>query len=104
MSFTYCDFEVLDDDFVLDTGGNPTYIYDRDVIAQDMKHKILESGILTGLIGERGDAAKSVAVNRLIIVAESDERVTSGSAEIEFLNDDVFIYANTDFGNITVSI
>ena len=104
MSFVYCDLKVLNGALVLDTGGNPEYIYDRDVIAQDIKHRILESGILTSLIGERSTTTKDVAKNRLIIVVEQDTRIVSGSTSIDFNGDDLTITATTEFGTVNIEI
>ncbi|MPX98219.1 DUF2590 family protein, partial [Salinivibrio sp. VYel6] len=44
MSYLYQDILIENGDVVLDDGRNPVMIQDRAVIAQDIKHAIIESG------------------------------------------------------------
>ncbi|HGY8221701.1 TPA: DUF2590 family protein, partial [Escherichia coli] len=47
----YIDLRILDGDFVLNTGREPTLCNNRVSIGQDIKHAIIESNLATQLIG-----------------------------------------------------
>lgn len=105
--YTYADLQIVNDDVALDTAGNPVFIYDRDVIAQDLVHTIRESGVLLPLIGERRAAKRALVYNKVAILVEEDERVTPGSCTVAESDDainQIEITANTEFGEITVSV
>ena len=102
---TYIDLKIIDDDLELDTSGNPVFVFDRDVIAQDVRHAIRESGLLFELIGERRPANRKLTYNKVKTLVEDDERVIPGSCSItEEDTDAVFIFADTEFGPVDVSV
>lgn len=49
----YIDLLVVNGAWQLDAGGQPRYTQDRHSIGQDIKHRIMESGLARKLIGER---------------------------------------------------
>ncbi len=57
--YLYQDILIESGDVVLDAGRNPVLIHDRAVIAQDIKHAIIESNVAIHLIAERSPAKKS---------------------------------------------
>jgi hypothetical protein len=101
--FTYSDIKIINDDVALDDSGQPIFIFDREVIAQDIRHAIRESGLLEALIGERNNKQRAIVFNKLKILVESDSRVTPGTSEInEPSIDQILIMASTNFGPINV--
>lgn len=103
--FTYCDIKVTDSfDFSNQEIGDPQYIYDLDVIKQDIRHALLESGLLEQLIGERSIKKRAVIYNKIRSIIESDERIVAGSSSVDEDEDDIQIvslYAKTiKFGAI----
>ncbi len=103
INYTYTDLKIIDDDVALDENDQPIFIYDRDVIDQDIRHAIRESGLLEHLIGERSQAKRALIFNKLRILIEADPRVLPGTSEITATNIENFtITADTDFGPINV--
>ena len=105
INYTYSDLKIIDDDVALDETDQPTFIYDRDVIDQDIRHAIRESGLLELMIGERSKAQRAIMVNKLRILVESDPRVIPGTSEIVATDIENFkITADTDFGLVAIGV
>lgn len=105
MPYTYCDLKI-DSTFDIENEniGEPTYIYDLDVIKQDLRHLLLESGLLESVIGERNVLRRAVQYRKLTSLIETDKRIYPGSVVVsehpEKVNT-VYIYAKTiAFGDI----
>lgn len=100
-SYIYSDLKIIDDDLVRDDLGQPVFIYDRDVVDQDIRHSIRESGLLEELIGERSPLQRKIILSKLRILIESDPRVIPGTSEMNTVDIENFmITADTDFGPI----
>ncbi|MDP2548903.1 DUF2590 family protein [Oceanobacter sp. 4_MG-2023] len=104
---TYIDLLITDDDISTDTAGQPLLVTDRDVIAQDTRHAIRESGLLTKLIGQRDSQQRALVRKQIRQVVESDSRIKPGtSAVTEYFattkNVQITVTAETEFGLITV--
>jgi hypothetical protein len=101
--YTYSDLKIIDDDLVRDDFGQPVFIYDRDVVDQDIRHSIRESGLLEQLIGERSPNQRKMILSKLRILIESDPRVIPGTSEMDIKDIENFrIIADTDFGKINM--
>jgi hypothetical protein len=101
--YTYSDLKIIDDDLVRDEYGQPVFIYDRDVVDQDIRHSIRESGLLEQLIGERSPSQRKLILSKLRILIESDPRVIPGTSEMDITDIENFrILADTDFGKINM--
>ena len=79
----YQDILIINGDILLDDGGNPTLIQDRAVIAQDIKHAIIESGLAIKLIGEKSPTLRADIKIELELLLESEQRLISGTVNIE---------------------
>lgn len=100
-NYLYSDLKIIDDDLVRDEFGQPVFIYDRDVVDQDIRHSIRESGLLEMLIGERSPLQQKMVLSKLRILIESDPRVVPGTSEVNSVDIENFmITADTDFGPI----
>jgi len=77
----YSDIQILDDDLALD-GVQAKIIYDRDVILQDLRHALRESGLLIRLIGERLRGRRRLIEQEIIELVEDDSRIVPGSVTL----------------------
>ena len=72
--YLYQDMLIENGDVVLDAGRNPVLIQDRAVIAQDIKHAIIESNLAVELIAERSPSKKADIRTKLELLVEEDVR------------------------------
>lgn len=97
----YRDLYIVDEDLVLDSGNNPTIITDRVVIAQDIKHAILESGLAVQLVAERSPSEIADVEYQIILLVENDLRIVPGTASIQMIEDKRLLTAiSYDFGGL----
>ncbi|MDK2597897.1 DUF2590 family protein [Pseudoalteromonas obscura] len=96
------DLHIKNGDVVLDAGANPTYLADRDVIAQDVVHAILDSGLAHLLIGDRQSSVTRDTHTRITLLVEDDPRIKPGTVRVEQGTDGHWwVFARTlDFGDI----
>lgn len=99
----FSDIKINLDDVELDSFSQPVFIYDIDVVIQDIRHAIRESGLLEHLISERSYKHQALVFNKLKMLVEQDERIEPGSSEV---NQDgignILITAISDFGDISI--
>ncbi|WP_444894908.1 DUF2590 family protein [Microbulbifer sp. SSSA005] len=106
------DFEDLlisdERDLSLDAGGFPVICSGRVSIGQDIKHRILESGLALLLIGERDPRKIAQIKNQILLLVDTDERVRPGTAQIVADNNDsggYWLTATTmKYGDIQVTL
>ncbi len=78
----YKDILITNDDLDLDVDGQAVIIYDQDVIVQDLIHAIRESGLLVDMIAERSNERRQLLQQKIILLAEDDERIIPGTVTI----------------------
>lgn len=102
----YIDLLITDGNFTLDSGNEPRRCNNRDSIAQDIIHSILESGITARLIGERSPTMRGDVITRLTLLVESDERLIPGTIVItEESISRLYVTAETyDFGSVNTEV
>ncbi|VFQ42386.1 DUF2590 family protein [Desulfoluna butyratoxydans] len=102
----YLDLLIEDDDLVLDAGGNPVTITDRDVIAQDLVHMIREEGFLPPLVGNRNRGLVDRTKMMITLAVDNDVRIVPGSAAIDEVKPgEFYLRAETmNFGPIGFSL
>ena len=76
------DLNILDNDIALDSFAVPSQLTSTDVIAQDIKHRIIESGKLTELIGLRNKNIVSKILTEIELIVEQDDRLVPGTIKI----------------------
>lgn len=106
MTDKYFDLLITNDDLTLDSGNVPILCNNRISIAQDIKHALRESGLVTALIAERSRILRRDIILQMTFLIEEDERLVPGTIFIteESLNR-LFITAETyDFGNIELGV
>ncbi|AMO56553.1 DUF2590 family protein [Endozoicomonas montiporae] len=97
----WIDILIKDRDIALDVAGMPAYTDDRASIAQDIKHMILETGILIELVADRSRENWLNNMNRLELMVEEDVRIVPGTVKIERPRTEVInLTANTTMGPI----
>lgn len=105
-NFIYQDLLIENGDVMLDAGRNPVLIQDRAVIAQDIKHAIIESNLAVELIAERSPSKKADIRTRLELLVEEDVRLVPGTVSIEEVKSGfIYIFAKTiEFGEISTKV
>lgn len=106
MEKRYLDLFIENEDIKLDSGNMPIICDNRVSIAQDIKHSILESGLVTLLIAERSRILRRDIILKIMLLVEEDERLIPGTVLInEENNNRLFLTADTyDFGTIKQEI
>ncbi|EMF7383275.1 DUF2590 family protein [Vibrio sp. 704] len=104
--YKYQDILIENGDVVLDAGRNPILIQDRAVIAQDIKHAIIESNLAVDLIAERSPSKKADIRTRLELLVEEDVRLVPGTVRLdEPTEGSIYVFADTmDFGELQLEI
>lgn len=69
-----------------DAGQQPVYTADLVSIAQDVKHAILESGLVRELQAERNPTLRNDVLTRIEMLIETDDRIEPGSAFVDGIN------------------
>lgn len=101
----YTDLLISNEDVVLDSGQNPVLTTDRSVIAQDIKHAILESGLAVKLVAERSPTELADVEQQIILLAESDLRIIPGTGNIKMIDEARLLTAESyDFGTIETTL
>ncbi|MCG7499378.1 DUF2590 family protein [Vibrio sp. Of7-15] len=106
MSQKYTDLLVNDGGIDFDAGQQPVYTSDVNSIAQDVKHAILESGLLRELQAERNRTLRADVLTRIEMLIETDKRIVPGTAEVaEQSAEQLWLFANTlEYGHIKMDI
>ncbi|UTZ24279.1 DUF2590 family protein [Vibrio campbellii] len=104
--YKYQDILIENGDVVLDAGRNPILIQDRAVIAQDIKHAIIESNLAVDLIAERSPSKKADIHTKLELLVEEDVRLVPGTVRLEEPTEGtIYVFATTiDFGDMQFEI
>lgn len=102
----YQDILIENGDVVLDAGRNPILIQDRAVIAQDIKHAIIESNLAVDLIAERSPSKKADIRTKLELLVEEDVRLVPGTVRLdEPTEGTIYVFADSmDFGELQLEI
>ncbi|MBD8515164.1 DUF2590 family protein [Photobacterium sp. CAU 1568] len=103
---TYQDILIENGDVVLDAGRNPVLIQDRAVIAQDIKHAIIESGLAVSLIAERSRSKRRDISTQIELLVEEDVRLVPGTVRLEEPTPGIiWVFATTrDFGTLELEV
>ncbi|MFG0887552.1 DUF2590 family protein [Vibrio sp. CJQ_6] len=106
VDYKYQDILIENGDVVLDAGRNPILIQDRAVIAQDIKHAIIESNLAVDLIAERSPSKKADIRTKLELLVEEDFRLVPGTVRLEEpTQGTIYVFADTmDFGELQFEI
>lgn len=94
------DLNIIDGDLLLNDELTPEQLNKSSVIAQDIKHRILESGLLVKLICLRNTNAIAMILTEIELVVEQDLRLVPGTIEITHsTNGSISVKAKTTQSN-----
>lgn len=84
----------------------PELINTRASIAQDVKHMLLESGLVTRLLAQRNAALRNDVYTAMELLIETDVRLVPGSIVIDARNEArILVTATTyEFGTINTEV
>jgi len=82
MSNFHIDLNIVDGDLNLDEVLAPAKLNVADVIAQDIKHRLLESGLLVRLVKLRNKNSISMILTEIELIVEQDNRLVPGSINV----------------------
>lgn len=102
----FIDLHIQNGDVVLDAGLTPTYLTDREVIAQDIVHAILDTGLAHLLVSDRGTGITADTQIKIKLLVEDDVRIMPGTVRVEQVSlGQWWVYADTiNFGSISSSL
>jgi len=102
------DLLIINNNLVTDEKDLPQLIGGRAVVAQDIKHRILDSGYVYRLIGERGQNVIKRILNRVELIVEDDLRVKAGTVKAEFQrvnsSAELSISCESDVGDVLIAL
>lgn len=78
----YIDLHVHDGDFVFDEALQAQTVSDRQSIGQDIKHRLIESGLVLMLLGQRSEEERQAIINKVLIEVDKDSRLEPGTAQL----------------------
>ena len=85
----YVDLLITESDLTI-IDGLIHQIEGRASITQDIKHMMLESGLLTKLVGQRDRETRQSYLVQLVQLAEDDKRMIPGTAKFTELNSEQY--------------
>lgn len=101
MAMINIDLNIIDNDIALDSFAVPSQLTNSDVIAQDVKHRIIESGKVTELIGLRNKNIVAKTLTEIELIVEQDERLVPGTIKVtKQLTGEINVTAQTIDGAI----
>ena len=76
------DLNIIEQDLAFDSFAVPSQLAGSNVIAQDIKHRIIESGKTTELIGLRNKNIVGKILTEIELIVEQDERLVPGTIKV----------------------
>jgi hypothetical protein len=102
------DLRIIGGDIVLDENGLPQLIGGRDVVAQDIGHRLEDSGLVVLLVGDRNSNAIKSLLLKIRLVVEQDKRIIPGTVKTSFdmsaENGVLNITAKTHLGDVSIAV
>ncbi|WBA86529.1 DUF2590 family protein [Endozoicomonas sp. GU-1] len=99
------DILITDRDLALDVAGIPQQVTDRGTIAQDIKHMLMDTGLVVQLVGERSASQWQLAFNQIELQVEEDRRIIPGTVVIHRPEHNIlYLTADTELGPVDVYI
>ena len=78
----HIDLNIIEKDLALDDIFSPAQLTKQQVVAQDIKHRIVESGLLVRLIRQRNVNQIADILTEIELVVEQDDRLIPGTVKI----------------------
>ncbi len=102
----YSDLLIVDGALSLDVGAQPNLTNTRASIAQDVKHMLMESGLVTKLLAQRSSTLRSDVYTEIELLVETDTRLVPGSIVLDIRSPKLITITATtyEFGNINTEV
>ncbi len=102
----YSDLLIKGGGLSLDVVQQPELVNTRASIAQDIKHRLIESGLVTKLLAQRSSTLRNDVYTEIELLIETDTRLVPGSIKIEASNESLILITATtyEFGDITTEV
>lgn len=98
------DLKIVEYDVKFNQVKSPEQISNRDVIAQDIVHRLYESKLLREFIGLRNDSIINLLKTKIELEVSKDDRLKPSSIQTQYNHGQLIVYAITrDYGPITLS-
>ncbi|TMP73537.1 DUF2590 family protein [Pseudoalteromonas sp. S1608] len=96
----HIDLNVVDRDLSFDEVLTPAQLTKSDVISQDIKHRLLESGLPFLLIGQRNINSIKMVLTEVELIVEQDDRLVPGTIQVFYgIDKSIKVLAQTkDYG------
>lgn len=96
----HIDLNVVDRDLSFDEVLTPAQLTKTDVISQDIKHRLLESGLPFRLVGQRNINSIKMVLTEVELIVEQDDRLVPGTIQVFYGTDkSIKVLAQTkDYG------
>ncbi|PKG74798.1 DUF2590 domain-containing protein [Shewanella sp. GutCb] len=102
----YSDLLIVEGALSIDVGAQPQLTDTRSSIAQDIKHLLMESGLVTKLLAQRSATLRSDVYTEIELLIETDTRLVPGTIELDTTAAELITITATtyDFGVITTEV
>ncbi|NRB23809.1 DUF2590 family protein [Shewanella sp.] len=102
----YSDLLIIDGALSLDVGAQPNLTHTRASIAQDVKHMLMASGLVTKLLAQRSSVMRSDVYTEMELLIETDIRLVPGTIEFDIRTPELItIDATTyEFGPLSTEV
>ncbi len=102
----YSDLLIVDGSLSLDVGAQPELTHTRASIAQDVKHMLMASGLVTKLLAQRSPTMRNDVYTEMELLIETDTRLVPGSIDVDIQSAELIAITATtyEFGNIKTEV
>jgi len=102
----YSDLLIVDGALSLDVGAQPNLTNTRASIAQDLKHLLMESGLVAKLVAQRNATMRSDVYTEIELLIETDTRLVPGSIELDISTPKLITITATtyEFGPLALDV
>jgi len=95
------DLQLVSGDLAFGPDDEPKTVAGTDAVAQDVQHRLLESGLVPELVAD--DAGSAAALGRIVAEVEEDERIEPGTAEAEATGEGAYTVRATVLNGDTIT-
>lgn len=102
----YSDLLIVDGALSLDIGAQPDLTNTRASIAQDVKHMLMDSGLVTKLLAQRSATLRADVYTEMELLIETDTRLVPGSIELDVSTPELItvIAMTYEFGPVDLDV
>ncbi len=104
----HIDIEIISNDLALGVDGAVRFVSGVDCVQQDIKHAILESGLLPLLVAERSATQIALIKNKICGIVEDDLRVMPGTVTVQNVSNQVGVFMvegqTMDYRKLTLTV